>query len=166
MSNALELLEKVRSAWAAVDAPPPEDMKHLEWIAGRQSAEAFTGIRPTDVDIESSGFQAATPLLELPARAAAAYLGTYLISLLYGLNIQANVGFPTDISTRSHTIATLLASNFWTDIAGPNLPSECLEVLGEVTEFLIANRGPLTLEDDEVARLQRVIRSINRQLGS
>jgi len=160
-----ELSKKVKRVWSEIDAPPAEDMKYMEWGWGKAAAEAFTGVKPVDVDIDSSGFQAASPLLELPGRAAAAYLGPYLISLLDGLDLQEKAGFALDIATRSHTLAALIAPNFWTDIAGPNLPPDCLEVLGEVADLLIANRVPLTLNDDEVARLQRLIRSITRTLG-
>lgn len=137
----------------------------MEWGWGKEAAAAFTGVKPVDVDINSSGFQAAEPLLDLPARAAAAYLGTYLISLLYGLDIQEKVGFPIDISTRAHTITVMTAANFWTEIAGPHLPPDCLQVVREVADLMISNREPLALTDAEVAQLQRLTRSINRTLG-
>lgn len=163
MTTALELSTKVKRAWSGIDAPAAEDMRHMEWGWGKQAAEAFTGVRPIDVDIDSPGFQAATPLLQLPSRAAAAYLGTYLMSLLDGLDIQEKIGFPTDIATRAHTVAVMTAPNFWTDIAGPHLPHDCLKVVSEVADFLISRRVPLALADAEVAKLQRLTRSINRK---
>ena len=164
MTTALELLKKVKRVWSGIDAPAAEDMKYMEWGWGKEAAEAFIGVKPVDVDIDSPGFQAADPLLELPARAAAAYLGTYLISLLDGLDIQEKVGFPTDIATRAHTLAVLVAPNIWTEIAGPHLPPDCLEVVSEVVDLLVSRRVPLVLTDAEVAKLQRLGRSINRKL--
>jgi hypothetical protein len=158
-------MKKVKRVWSGIDAPSAEDMKYMEWGWGKQAADAFRGVKPVDVDIDSSGFQAATPLLELPAHAAAAYLGTYLISLLDGLDVQEKAGFPTDISTRAHTLAVMMAPNFYTDIAGPNLPPDCLEAVGEVADLLIAKRVPLALTDEEVAKLQRLTRSIDRKLA-
>jgi hypothetical protein len=166
MTAPRELLDKVKRVWSGIDAPAAEDMKHMEWGWGKAAAEAFTGVKPADVDIRSSGFQAASPLLELPARAAAAYLGTYLISLLYGLDIQEKVGFPTDIATRSHTLAVMTAPNFWPEIAGPHLPPDCLEALREVADLMISERVPLALTNAEVAKLRRLTRSINRALGA
>ena len=136
----------------------------MEWGWGRQAAEAFKGVKPVDVDIDSAGFQAATPLLKLPARAAAAYLGTYLISLLDGIDLQEKAGFATDISTRAHTLHVLLAPNFWTEIAGPHLPHDCLEVVHEVADLLISERVAMALTDAEVAQLERLGRSIHRKL--
>lgn len=165
MKAPRELLEKVKRAWSGIDAPAAEDMQHMEWGWGKQSAEAFRGIKPVDVDINSPGFQAAAPLANLPGRAAAAYLGPYLISLLDGLDIQQKVGFPTDITTRAHTLTVMTAPNFWTEIVRPNLPADCLEVVGEVADLMISERVPLALTDAEVVRLQRLTRSINRELG-
>jgi hypothetical protein len=162
VASALELAAEVKRVWSGISTPAAEDMKSMEWGWGKQAAEAFTGVRPVDVDIDSPGFQAATPLLQLPARAAAAYLGTYLFSLLDGLDIQEKVGFPTDIATRAHTVAVMIAPNFWTDIAGPYLPPDCLEVVSEVADLLISKRVALALTDAEVAKLQRVTRSISR----
>ena len=57
----------------------------MEWGWGEAAARAFTGVAPVEVDIESEGFSVATPLLDLPPRAGSAYLGTFLLSLLKGL---------------------------------------------------------------------------------
>jgi hypothetical protein len=40
----------------------------------------------------SAGFLGCTPLLDLPPAAAAAHLGTYLLSLLHGLSLQERAG--------------------------------------------------------------------------
>lgn len=165
MTTPRELLNDVKRVWTVIEAPATEDLRHMEWGWGKLAAEAFAGVKPVDVDIDSSGFQAAKPLLKLPARAAAAYLGTYLISLLDGLDLQDKVGFPTDIATRAHTITVMTAPNFWTEIAGPYLPPVCLKVVGEVVDMMISMRVQLALTDDQVAQLQRVTRSIDRSLG-
>lgn len=165
VATPAELLQKTRSVWSKIDAAPIEDMRNMRWAAGEAAAEAFTGVRPVDVDIDSSGFQSGTPLLELPGRAAAAYLGTYLISLLDGLDLEEKVGFPTDGSTRVHTLTVLTSSRFWSDIAGPYLSPECLGVVGEVADLLVEKREMLALRDNVVARLERLSRAVQRALG-
>ena len=165
MTAPLKLSVKVKQAWSVMEAPAAGDMQNMEWGSGKEAAEAFTGVKPVDVDIDSIGFQAASPLLDLPARAAAAYLGPFIISLLEGLDLQEKAGFPVDIATRSHTLAVMTDPNFWTDIAGPNLPPACLEVLSEVADLMISQRVQLALDDEDVAKLQRLTRSIKRKLG-
>ena len=76
--SAEDLSAEIKVAWAAVDAPPPKDKAIMDWEYGEDAVKAFVGVRPVDVDIESVGFRSATPLLELPGNAAAAYLGPYL----------------------------------------------------------------------------------------
>jgi hypothetical protein len=164
VNTPLELSTKLKRVWSLIEAPPADDMKYMEWGWGKEAAEAFSGVKPIDVDIDSIGFQAASPLLDLPARAAAAYLGPYIISLLEGLDLQEKAGFPIDIATRSHTLTVMTDPNFWTNIAGPYLPPTCLEVLGEVADLMISQRGQLALTDEDVAKLQRLTRSINRKL--
>src|SRR5262245_37538001 len=111
--NINELIEIVRVAWSTVPAPPKVDMKWMEWSSGEDAALAFTGVAAMEVDIRSGGFSSATPLLDLPPRAAAAYLGTFLISLLQGLDFQQRVGFSDDFLTRPHTITCLTNGDFW-----------------------------------------------------
>lgn len=165
MNSSAELLKKTKRVWSKFDAPAPEDMQSLKWDSDEEVVEAFMGVRPVDVDIKSSGFQASTPLMELPSRAAAAYLGTFLISLLAGLELEEKVGFPTDIMTRAHTLSVMTDPDFWPEIAGPYLQPDCLELIGEIAVLLIAKRETFILTDDEVARFERLIRSINRELG-
>lgn len=166
MTNPAEMLKKVQRVWSKIEAPPVDDMRSLRLGSGAAVVKAFTGVRPVDVDIDSPGFQAATPLLDLPGRAAAAYLGPYMISLLDGLDIQEKVGFPTDISTRAHTLSVMMAPHFWTDIAGPNLPPDCLEVVGEVAAMVVSYRDALALSDEHVERFERLVRTVRRELGS
>ncbi|GEM_PF-2374019 len=160
----LQLAEKIKDVWSRIEAPPVEDMRSMRWESGAEAAKAFTGVKPIDVDIESVGFEVATPLMNLPARAAAAYLGPYMLSLLDGLVIQENAGFPVDIMTRPHTLATMSAPNFWTDTVGPNLPPECQEVVGEVAAMIVAHRVALALTDKNVAKFERLIRAVRRAL--
>lgn len=161
-----ELSEKTRSAWSRIDAPTTEDMRNMRRIAGERAAEAFVGVKPVDVDISASGFQTAAPLLDLPGRAAAAYLGTYLLALLREIELEEKAGFPVDINTRVHTLVVLSSSRFFSDIAEPYLPADCLAIVGEIAEMLVDRRDPLELGDDMVARLERLIRSIKRALSN
>jgi len=91
--TAHELQQKIRTAWADVPAPFGEDVeKALEWSLCDIAQDALLGIAPMDVDIHSPGFDAATPLFDLPPATAAAYLGTFLLSILDGLEFQEDEG--------------------------------------------------------------------------
>lgn len=164
-SNPANLRTEVQAAWAAVEAPPPQDMAFIDWEYGAEAKATFVGVRPCDVDIDSVGFAAATPLLDLPAHAAAAYLGPYLVSLIKGFQLEEAVGFPVDIKTRSHTIHTLASPNFWVDIANPHLNDACVSVLGKVVRFIVENGETFVLDDDEVRGLERLGRSVDRRLN-
>lgn len=72
-----------------------------------EAARAFVGVAPMDVDINCAGFLGATPLLELPHRACAAYLGPYLLALLSSIEDQRVMGTFGDIVTRAHIITGL-----------------------------------------------------------
>jgi hypothetical protein len=74
MTTIRALSDSVRDAWASIPAPPAEDLKYMAWGWGEDAARELTGVAPMDVDMESKGFYAATPLLDLPPRAAAAHL--------------------------------------------------------------------------------------------
>lgn len=150
MSAAVTLSSAVRQAWAKVPAPPGEDMKYMAWGWGEEAARAFVGIAPMDVDIDSVGFNAATPLLDLPPRAAAAYLGPYVLSLLQGLELQKAIGIFTDIVTRAHTLTCLTLPDFWSRVIRPFLPPKCREVLGEVVAHLVSERKALALKQEQV----------------
>ena len=97
---------------------------------------------------------AATPLLELPANAAA-YLGPYLVSLLQGSQIQETVGLPVDVKTRSHAIFAEASPGFWTDIASPHLSKACVSVLGKVALFIIEHGDAFLLSEQETRELER-----------
>jgi hypothetical protein len=164
LSNAQDLMAEVKAAWAGVDAPPPDDMAIMDWEYGEEAKRAFVGVRPDDVDINSVGFRSATPLLELPGNAAAAYLGPYLVSLLQGFQIQEVVGFPADVKTRSYTISALAFPRFWTDIASPHLSDACMSALGKVARFVIEHGDAFQLSEEERRGLERLVRSVDRRL--
>lgn len=164
LPTPVQLKAAVRAAWAEIEAPPPQDLKVIDWEYGEDAARTFLGVRPEKVDINSVGFMAATPLLHLPANAAAAYLGPYLLSLIEGFQIEEADGFSIDIKTRSHTIYALSSPNFWVDIASPNLSVACISVLGNVTRFIIEYENTFQLSEEEVRGLERLIGAIDRRL--
>jgi hypothetical protein len=141
------LYEAVRAAWASIPPPPPEELQYMEWGWGEEAARSFIGIAPVDVDIASVGFAAATPLLDLPPQAAAAYLGPYLLSLLHSLERQKAIGIFYDVVTRAHTITCLTSPRFWEQVIRPFLPSPCREVLARVVAHFATERKALALTD-------------------
>ena len=145
-----QLHDLVFQAWAPMKAAAADDMKIMEWGWGEAAAQAFTGVAPVDVDIESVGFHAATPLFDLVPRAAAAYLGTYLLSLLRSLEFQKSVGLFDDLVTRPHTLACLTNRSFWDRVIRKHLPAPCQEAMVQVAHFLAANRNALALRDEQV----------------
>jgi len=146
------LYNLVRDAWASVPPPPTEEMESMAQEFGEEAERAFVGVAPIDVDIDSTGFEAATPLLDLPARAAAAYLGTFLMSLLKGLEFQQAVGIFTDVLSRAHTIACLTRPSFW-DRVRPFLPQPCRQALKQVVSYLASQRESLALTPEQVETL-------------
>lgn len=153
MTTAGQLYDAVRKAWASIPAPPAEDLKYMTWGWGEDAARAFIGVAPTDVDIDSAGFQAANPLLDLPPRAAAAYLGTFVMALLKGLEFQQSVGVFTDVITRAHTLTCLTLPSFWDEVIRAHLPPECREVLARVAAYLASEQKALALTQEQVDTL-------------
>lgn len=149
MTMASTLYAAVRDAWASIPPPPAEDLKYMAWGWGEEAASVFIGVAPVDVDISSAGFQAATPLLDLPPRAAAAYLGTFVMSLLKGLEFQQSVGIFIDVLSRSHTITCLELPDFWQQVIRPFLPLECRKVLVQVVTFLVSEKEALALTNEQ-----------------
>ena len=151
MTTARELVEVVRRAWATIPPPPPEDLQYMAWGWGENAARAFEGVAPIDVDRGSEGFQAATPLLDLPPRAAAAYLGPYLISLIEGIEFQQSVGIFTDVLIRAHTLACLTLPSFWERAIRPCLPPAARDAVREVVESLASPpiKELLALSDED-----------------
>jgi hypothetical protein len=157
-----ELRETVRKAWSSVAAPPEQDMQFMEWGWGEEAARAFTGVAPVDVNINSAGFKAATPLFDLPPRAAAPYLGTYLLSLLKWLEFQENAGFFDDVMTRAHTLTVLTERDFWEDVIRKHLPLEAQKAVEEVAHHLVAKRDAFALDQEKVDTLLDLATSRNR----
>lgn len=150
MTTPSELFDAVRDAWAEVPAPPAEDLQYMAWGWGEEAARAFTGVAPADVDIGSAGFYAATPLLDLPPRAGAAYLGPFLLSLLRGLEFQHAFGIFDDVLSRAHTITALTLPSFWERAIRPHLPPRVHQVLAQVVDYLVSEREALALTDEQV----------------
>lgn len=150
MMTASTLYDAVRDAWASIPAPPAADLKYMAWGWGEEAARAFTGVAPVDVDISSAGFYAATPLLDLPPRAAAAYLGPFVLSLLKGLELQQAFGIFDDVLSRAHTLTCLTLPDFWEQAIRPFLPQECRDVLAEVVSYLASEKDALALTDEQV----------------
>ena len=153
MTTISSLSDAIRDAWASVSAPPAEDMKYMAWISGEAAAKAFTGVAPMDVDRDSGGFLVATPLLDLPPRAAAAYLGPYLLELLRSLEFQKKVGIFSDVRLRAHVITCLELPDFWEDIR-PYLPPKCREVLAQVTLYCASEHEALFLRPEQVETMR------------
>jgi hypothetical protein len=162
MSTYEVILDEVRRAWSDVPAANLDDIASIRIRSGKESAQAFEGVKPIDVDIESTGFLSATPLFELRPRAAAAYLGTYLIFYLDDYGIQLAAGVPTDVFNRAHLITFLTRPNFWADFARPHLDGKCIDALGKTVAFVIEHAEDLLLSDKEIDRLGRLLRSIRR----
>jgi hypothetical protein len=156
VTTAAALAEAVRSAWASIPAPPADDLASMSWGWGEKAARAFTGVAPMDVDIASEGFFAATPLLDLPPRAGAAYLGTFVLALLRSLELQDSIGIFFDAETRAHTITCLTRPSFWERAIRPYLPAPCRDVLKQVASFLAAKREALALTAVDVDDLLRL----------
>lgn len=153
MTTASTLSDAVRDAWSSIPPPPAEDLQYMSWGWGEEAWRAFVGIAPMDVDIRSAGFYAATPLLNLPPRAAAAYLGTYLLALLRSLEQQKAIGIFFDIETRAHVITCLELPSFWERVVRPFLPPKCREVLVQVVTYLAAEQEALALTQEQVDTL-------------
>ena len=150
MFTTNELYELVRNAWSQVPTPARDDLGMMEWMWGKSSALAFTGIAPVDVDTDSPGFHASTPLMDLPPHAAAAYLGTYILSLLQSLMFQESVGLFDDIVTRPHTLTCLTNKGFWDRVIQKHLPRHCQLATVEVTRHLAEKRDALHLNEEQV----------------
>jgi hypothetical protein len=159
MTTIHSLSDAIRDAWASIPAPPAEDLKYMAWGWGEEAAREFTGVDPMDVDTHSKGFFAATPLLDLPARAAAAYLGTYLLALLRGLELQKAIGIFTDVGHRAHTLTCLMLPDFIEEVR-PFLPRKCQEVLAEVITFIASEHEAFALTPEKVDTMKQLAASL------
>lgn len=128
----------------------------MEWGWGEAAARAFTGVAPVEVDIESEGFYAATPLLDLPPQAGAAYLGTFLLSLLNGLEFYEKLGLFIEPLVLAHTLTSLTSPRFWREAIRPYLSPECQQVLGQVVTYLISQGESLGLSPEQSGTMERL----------
>ena len=124
----------------------------LGW--GERAKQVLVDIAPMEVDVWSSEFLGCTPLLDLPPAAAAAYLGTYLVSLLDGLEVQSNCVVFYDGLTRAHTIHCLGLPRFWEEVVRPHLSMPCRKALEALAHCLASRRDLLALSPEEVGTIQ------------
>jgi hypothetical protein len=157
MLPTAEVKKRVIKAWAEVDAPPPEAMGGFQDEFGPDSAEAFIGKRPIDVDIRSFGFRNASPLLSLPPSAAGAYLGTYLISLFHELELQENSGLFSDLLTRAHTLAALQRPRFWERVIRGSLPRQCYDATVRAVRHIIDKKDFFRLGQEKIDFLEGML---------
>jgi hypothetical protein len=105
------------------------------------------------VDISSPSFLGCTPLLELPPAAAAAYLGTYLMSFLEGLKFQEESVIFYDVMTRAHLLSCLENEHFWRDTIHPHLSAACRRAVAEFCALVFDRRQMVGLSDNEADRI-------------
>ena len=148
-----DLTDKVLCAWGQIPAPPAEDLQYMAWACGEDAWREFVNKPPVKVDISTPAFLACTPLFDLPPGAAAAYLGTYLLSLLASLEFQEESQIFYDILTRSHVLACLSDPNFWEHVIRPNLHGECRTALTELVSYLASRRKLLGLSNQELEQI-------------
>lgn len=154
MTTERTLYDAVRAAWASVPAPSEEDMKLMEWGWGEAAARAFTGVAPVEVDLRSHGFHAATPLMDLPPRAAAAYLGTFVLALLLSLERQKAIGIYADMVTRAHIKTCLTSELFWQRVVRPYLSPPCRAALAQAVSFFASEAEALALTPEQVEAMR------------
>jgi hypothetical protein len=153
------MISATRQAWSAIPAPPRTDVEPVFAGWGEETLRTFVGVAPVDVDITSEGFLGCAPLLELRAPAAAAYLGTYILGLLDGINLQERCGLFDDLLTRAHVLGCLLDESFWRIVIRPNLPVPCVLSLVDLGGFLDEKRDLLALTPKDTAKLAKLANS-------
>jgi hypothetical protein len=154
MKNALALSRAVEEAWADVPAPHLVDLRLTGWNWSQEEADTFIDVAPMEVDIDSAGFLAAAPLLDLPPQAAAAYLGSFLRAVMVSLHEQKVVRFFENPLTRAHVITCLKDQGFWEDVIRPYLSGQRLETLLEVIDYMVQEREDLALDAEDVRILR------------
>ncbi len=152
-----EVKRRVAEAWKPVEAPPIESMEGFEEEFGEELAAAFLRKRPVEVDVLSTGFRNATPLLDLPPDAAGAYLGTYLVSLLHELEMQENSGLFTDLLTRAHTLTALTRPRFWERVIRGSLPKQCYDATLLTVRHLIDMKNFFRLRQEDIDFLEAML---------
>jgi hypothetical protein len=147
--------EEIRETWASVPAPPAEDLKDVASKWGEEAARALTGVAPMDVDRDSKGYLAAAPLLDLPPRAAAAYVGPFLLSALEELEHQRETGISRNITHLAHVITCLKTEHFWERI-WPVLTSKCRNRLMQIALYIAAAFDDI-LKPEDVATIRALV---------
>ncbi len=150
------LRAEVHAAWDPWPAPPPSDLQILAREWGGPVWRAFAGIPPMKVDIDSAEFLGCTPLLNLPPQAAAAYLGTYLLSFLDGAAFQHSVGVFHDPVTRAHVISCLKGERFWRTCLIPWMSPPARTTLLHFVDYLDRYRDDFSLPPEDVSRMRRL----------
>jgi hypothetical protein len=143
----------IRNAWSPIPPPPAPQMQYIAEEWGEETLRAFLGIPPMEVDTYTPEFLGCTPLLDLAPSAAAAYLGTYLLSLLEGLAVQERIGVFPDLLTRAHVLNCILQEHFWRTVIRPYLPPPCRQALVDLAYYLVARRELLALTAEETGRI-------------
>ncbi|MCP2272644.1 hypothetical protein [Actinokineospora diospyrosa] len=148
MTDLAAVRAVVRDAWTSILAPPLDDLRLLAWSCGEDAWRAPAGVPPVEVDIFSPGFLGGTPLLDLPPRAAADYLGSYALSLLEGLEYQQKQVVFYDILTRAHLITCLNEPRFWDEVIRAHLPAGARAALVPFCASLAEHREALALSEE------------------
>jgi hypothetical protein len=166
MRDALSLALAVEEAWADVPAPSLRETPLTAGNLNQEEADTFLDVSPMKVDIDSVGFLAATPLDDLPPRAAAAYLGTFLRAVMMSLHEQQAVNFFADPLTRAHVITCLKEERFWAAVVMPHIAGKQREVLLDVMHCMVHNREDLGLDDADVDVFRARIAAASMWRGS
>jgi len=153
MTDAGDLTATIRLAWSQIAAPPAEDLQYMAWACGEDAWRAFVNKAPVAVDLSTPAFLGCTPLLDLPPRAAAAYLGSYMLSLLEGLKYQEDNGIFYDILTRAHILACLRSPEFWERVIRPHLHGELRRALTELVSYLASRRSLVGLTEQQLEQI-------------
>ena len=135
MTTIQTLSDAIRDAWASVPAPPAEDMKYVAWGWGEAAAREFIGVAPMDVDRDSLGFSIAESLLDLPPRAGAAYLGSFLLSALEVMERHKNGDISWTLTYPGHIVSSFRFSVLWERL-WPFLTPKCREVWVQVALYI------------------------------
>ena len=149
------LRTEVHAAWDLWPVPDPADLQTLadEW--GVKVWTAFAGVPPLEVDIGSSEFLQCTPLLDLPPPAAAAYLGTYLLSFLHSATLQRNTGMFYDFTTRAHLLVCLQNENFWRTCLIPCMFPRARITVRNFVDYLIHNQEFFAVIPEDLTAMRR-----------
>jgi hypothetical protein len=159
MTGTADLMAAIRLAWGPIPAPPAEDLQYMAWACGEDAWRAFVNKAPMAVDLSTPAFLGCTPLLDLPPTAAAAYLGSYLLSLLEGLEYQEDNRIFYDVLTRAHVLACLSNPDFWERVIRPNLHGECRAALTELASYVASRRDLLGLGVQQVEEILSLSKS-------